>query len=75
MVDSGQNSGHWSSWPRLIRVSVRIKVVITIVLKSDSRVDPGQGPDHECGWSLTRVNIRIKMIIIIVLKLDSVVDP
>jgi len=31
----------------LTRVNIRIKVVIIVVLKPDSRVDPEQIPDHE----------------------------
>ena len=47
-----QSAGHWSrpgSRVRLTRVSVRIKMVIIIVFKPDSKVNLRQGPSHE--WS------------------------
>jgi len=47
-------------------------MVIIIVLKPDSSVNPGHRSkgQHE----LTQINIRIKIVIILVLKPDSGVD-
>ena len=50
-----------------------IKVIIIIILKLDSKVNPGQGLSHGPRGS-TWVNVRIKVVIIIILKLDSRVD-
>ena len=54
----------------------KIKIVIIIVLKLDSRVNTGQGPitDQEGQPGLTRINIRIKIVIIIILKPNSGVN-
>jgi hypothetical protein len=71
-VDLGQVPGHEWDWP-LTRVNIRTKVVIIIVLKPNSRVDPG----HMLGGS-TWVDLgqhKIKVIIIIVLKLYLGVNP
>ena len=46
MVDPGQGMDHMSSWS-LTRVNIRIKIVIIVVLKPDSRVDLEQIPGHE----------------------------
>jgi hypothetical protein len=43
--------------------------------KSNSGVDPKQGPGGGSSWPLTCVNIKIKVVIIIVLKSDTGVDP
>jgi hypothetical protein len=61
--------GHGSGW-----LNIRIKIIIIIVLKLDSGVDPRLIPGHGSRWSFTQINLRIKMIIIIILKLDSGVD-
>jgi hypothetical protein len=61
---------------RVIRVDSgqhKIKIIIIIVLKLISGVNPGQDPGHGLGVS-TWVNIKIKIIIIIVLKLELRVD-
>jgi hypothetical protein len=51
---------------------VRIKLlVIIIVLKSNSQVDPGQVMGQEGQLELSQVNVRIKIIVITVLKHDS----
>jgi len=73
-IDPGQTPSYELDW-LLTCVNIRIKVIIIIILKSDSRIDPGQGLGHGSGWLLTRVNKRIKMIIIIVLKADLGVNP
>jgi len=52
----------------------KIKVVIIIDLKLDSRVNSGQGLGHESG-GLNRVSVRIKVIIIVVLKPELEVNP
>jgi hypothetical protein len=52
MVDMGQSPGHWSrlgSRVGLILVSVRIKVIIIIILKPDSKVDLERDSSHEWG--------------------------
>ena len=55
----------------IYREHVRIKIIIIIVLKFNSRIDLG----HESCWhGLTRVSVRIKEITNIVLKLDLRVD-
>jgi len=46
MVDPGQGMDHRSSWS-LTHVNIRIKVIIIVILKLDSRVDPEQIPGHE----------------------------
>ena len=59
-------------------------MIIIIILKPNSGIDPGQSPGH---WlrseslvearvmgQLTRFSVRIKMIIIVVLKPDSGVN-
>jgi hypothetical protein len=61
---------------RVIRVDSgqhKIKIIIIIVLKLNSGVNPGQDLGHGLGVS-TWVNIKIKIIIIIVLKLELRVD-
>jgi len=60
----------------LTQVNLKIKIIIIIVIKLDSRVDAKQNPSHRSGGSiwLTQVNIRIKVVMIIVLKLDSGFD-
>jgi len=51
-------------------------MVIIIVLKPDSSVNPGQVPSHGSGGQheLIKNNIRIKVIIIIILKPDMGID-
>jgi hypothetical protein len=49
-------------------------MIIIIILKRNSRVDPRPGLSYMSGWPLTCINIRIKLIIIIVLKPNLVVD-
>ena len=63
-----QGSGHKWDW-LLIQVDIRIKTVIIIILKLDSRIDIGRDPGHEDDQH------KIKMVIIIILKLDSSVNP
>jgi hypothetical protein len=45
-VDQGRSLDHGSGRPELTRV-IRIKVVIIIVLRSNSRVDSRQDSSHE----------------------------
>jgi len=72
-VNPELGSGHWLGWP-LTRVNIRIKIVVIIVLKSNSGVNSGPDSGHRLGWPLNRVNVRIKMVIIIVLKSYPRVD-
>jgi len=46
MVDPEQSPGHWlrhGSQVGLTRVSIRIKMIIIIILKLNSRINPRQG--------------------------------
>jgi hypothetical protein len=54
----------------LTRVNIKIKVIIVIVLKANSGVNPRQGLGHGSRVS-NSVNIWIKVITIIVLKPHS----
>jgi len=72
---------HWKNFQfqNCLIKTCKNKIVIITVVKSNSRVDLGQGLGHCLGWPLTRVNKKIKMVIIIILKpnleVDSGQDP
>jgi hypothetical protein len=51
-------------------VNIKIKIVIIIVLKPYSWVNPRLDSSYRLSWPLTRVNVKINMIIIIILKLN-----
>jgi hypothetical protein len=62
------------SWVRLTRVNIKIKIIIIIILKFNSGIEPVYGHGHEWGSPLTQVNTKTKMITIIGSKPDSKVD-
>ena len=58
----------------LTQVKIIINIVIIIAVKSNSRVDLGQGSSHCLGSPLTQFNKKIKIVIIVILKPNLEVD-